>query len=1058
MTEHGAAGDPELDTDLDIAVVGMAARFGGAEDVQAFWDMLADGREAVRDIEPESFLAAGGREAELHAPDLVLRRAAIDGIDRFDAEYFGVSPADAQTMDPQHRLFLEAAHRALEHAGHDPEGPDRVVGVYAGAGVPSYLLRNVLPWHTGADAHAELMAMALASAPSTLATRVAYLLGLTGPAMTVATACSTSLVAVHLACQDLIGLRTDLAIAGGATLNPASALGYRWVDGGLMSRDGRCRAFDAAADGIVGGDGVAAVVLKRLSDALADRNTVYAVIAGSAVNNDGRRKVGFAAPSAQGQAEVIVAAHAAAGVRPEDVDYVEAHGTGTRVGDPVEVAALTAAFGTSVATRTGECGLGAVKSNIGHTDTAAGAAGLIKTVLALHREQIPATLHHTEANPLIDFAAGPFRVVTEPQPWPRGSRPRVAGVSSFGIGGTNAHVVLREAPQPAPRPGPSVGDEPPARDEPQLLLVSARSAEALADSCAQLAGHLRGYPELDLGDVARTLDEGRRSMPFRAAVVAPSRWAAEATAELLAARAEALAAAPVRPSRSARPVVLLYGGAGVVPAEAVRELSSVSPPFAAALTDAGRALAPLLGVDLAAALREGRVPDARRDPLGLSSAAVVAVEFALTALLADLGVRPATVLGHSLGEYAAAAVAGVLSQADTLVTVVHRQRLLDATGSGADTGTDTRTDTRTDTGTDTDTGTGGGAEAVLAAPEDLGSLPEGLYFSVRTGPCSCVVSGSRAALDAWLGGLGEEVPHRPLPAGYAVHSPLLEPARPRLRELLAEQPWQPPQLPWVSTVTGAVADAGRARDVDAWVGHSIGPVDFGPALRSAAGRTRPAFVEVGPGRALARATRELLGEATPAVALLPGPKASAVPALLESLGALWCAGVDLRLAPLRPADARMVALPGHPWRRRRYWIDPPAVTSAPLGGAGPIQPADSPEIGAAVGSGGSNGGWPIGPGPRPSAGQPRPALSTAYVAPSTEAQRRLVDLCASALGFDRVGLDDDVFALGADSLSALRLVQRVRAELGTGPGLREFLDDPRVRTLTRSTAVNPQAR
>ena len=1039
MSEHGAAGNPEQDTDLDIAVVGMAARFGGAEDVQAFWDMLVEGREAVRDIEPASFLAAGGREAELHAPDLVLRRAAIDGIDRFDAEYFGVSPADAQTMDPQHRLFLEAAHRALEHAGHDPEAPDRVVGVYAGAGVPSYLLRNVLPWHTGPDAHAEVMAMALASAPSTLATRVAYLLGLTGPAMTVATACSTSLVAVHLACQDLIGLRTDLAIAGGATLNPASALGYRWVDGGLMSRDGRCRAFDAAADGIVGGDGVAAVVLKRLSDALADRDAVYAVIAGSAVNNDGRRKVGFAAPSAQGQAEVIVAAHAAAGVRPEDVDYVEAHGTGTRVGDPVEVAALTAAFGTPAAARTGECGLGAVKSNIGHTDTAAGAAGLIKTVLALHRERIPATLHHTEANPLIDFAAGPFRVVTEPQPWPRGSRPRVAGVSSFGIGGTNAHVVLREAPRPAPRPDPA-RDDPPARDEPQLLLVSARSAEALVDSCAQLAGHLRAHPGLDLGDVARTLDEGRRSMPFRAAVLAPSRWATEATAELLAARAEALAANPVRPSRSARPVVLLYGGAGVVPAEAVRELSSVSPPFAAALTDAGRALAPLLGVDLVAALREGRVPDGRQDPAGLSSAAVVAVEFALTALLADLGVRPATVLGHSLGEYAAAAVAGVLGQADTLATVVHRQRLLDAAGSGGV----------------------GGAEAVLAAPEDLGSLPEGLYLSVRTGPSSCVVSGSRAALDAWLGGLGEEVAHRTLPAGYAVHSPLLEPARPRLRELLAGQRWQPPQPPWVSTVTGAVADETRARDVDAWVGHSIGPVDFGPALRAAAGRTRPAFVEVGPGRALARATRELLGEATPAVALLPGPKASAVPALLESLGALWCAGVDLRLAPLRPADARMVALPGHPWRRRRFWIDPPAVTSAPAGGAGPGQPADRPEIdpttGTAVGPGGdpSNGARPIGPGPRPSAGLPRPALSTPYVAPSTEAQRRLVDLCASALGFDRVGLDDDVFTLGADSLSALRLVQRVRAELGAGPGLREFLDDPRVCTLTRSTADNPR--
>ena len=1019
----GPESDPELDTELDVAVVGMAARFGGAADLEAFWRLLVDGREAVADIDPADFLAAGGREADLADPDLVLRRSAIDGIDQFDAEYFGVSPAEAQLMDPQHRLFLETAHRALEHAGHNVDDADRAVGVYAGSGVPSYLLRNVLPWYVGPAGQDELMAVALTSAPSTLATRVAYLLGLTGPALTVATACSTSLVAVHLACQDLIGLRTDLAVAGGATLNPASALGYRWVDGGLLSRDGRCRAFDADADGIVGGDGVAAVILKRLADAVADRDTIYAVVAGSAVNNDGRRKVGFAAPSAQGQAEVIAAAHAAAGVRPEHVDYVEAHGTGTRVGDPVEVAALSAAFAGGAAGRRAEGpGLGAVKSNIGHTDTAAGVAGLIKTALALHRERIPATLHHTAPNPLIDFATGPFTVVSEPRPWPRRDRPRMAGVSSFGIGGTNAHVVLREAPAPPPR------HEPPDRAEPQLLPLSARSPAALADSCTALADHLRAHPDVDLGDVARTLHEGRRALPFRAAVVAPSRWDTGAAAGLLAAQGAALAANPARPSRSARPVVLLYSGTGAVSAAAVRELAGRSAPFAAALAAAGSALAPLVGLDLAAELLEGRLPDGLDDPGGLTSGAVVAVEFALTALLADLGVRPATVLGHSLGEYAAAAVAGALDRADTLTAVVRRHRLLFAVGAAGD----------------------GASEAMLADPEELGPLPPGVYLSVRTGPGSCLVSGTRGDLDTWLAGLDGRVVHRPLPAGAATHSPLLEPARPELRELLAGQPWRPPRARWVSTVTGAVADAARAADVEAWLEHTIGPVDFVPALRAAAGRTRPAFIEVGPGRALARSARDVFGEGTPAVALLPGPKASAVPALLELLGALWCAGVDLRLAPLRPADARTVALPGHPWRRRRFWIDPPAVTGPADRGAGrwPGPPAgsDGPDAGAGNGS-------PAGPGPRPGAGQPRPALATPYVPPASEAERRLVELCAAALGFDRVGLDDDVFALGADSLSALRLVQRVRAELGSAPGLREFLDDPRVRTLDRT--ANP---
>ncbi|WP_051342965.1 type I polyketide synthase [Pseudonocardia spinosispora] len=981
--------------DLDVAVVGMAARFAGADDLERFWRMLVEGRDGTRLIDRDSFLAAGGTSTQLDDPDLVLRCTAIDGIGDFDAEYFGVNPADAQLMDPQHRLFLETAYRALEHAGHDPDDPQRAVGVYAGSGLPSYLLRNVMPWYLGTEAQtdpmAELMTVAAGTAPSTLATRVAYLLGLTGPAMTVATACSTSLVALHLACQDLIGLRTDVALAGGATLNPAAWRGYRWLDGGLMSRDGRCRAFDAAADGMAGGDGVGVVVLKRLADAVADGDTVYGVIAGSAVNNDGRRKVGFAAPSTQGQAEVIVAAHAAAGVSAEDIDYVEAHGTGTQVGDPVEVAALTAAFRSGPDTLpAGRCGLGAVKTNVGHTDTAAGVAGLIKTLLALDREQIPATLHYTAPNPLIDFTDSPFSVVDSLRPWPRSDRPRYAGVSSFGIGGTNAHVVVREAPEPTPRT--PIAEQ----DGPQLLMLSARSADALACSCRELAAHLREHPGTDLGDVARTLDEGRRTMQFRAAIVAPSRAATSAAADLLDTRADAMADNPPRPSRSARPLVLLYSGAAsTVAPEVVRELAAFSPPFADTVAEAARVLRPLLGTDLAEALYSGGVPDARDDPAALSSAAVVALEFALTALLGTFGITPATVLGHSLGEYAAASVAGVLGRGDTLETVVHRQRLLDAVEPD------------------------GAAEALLADPDDLGPLPDGVYLSVTTGPGSCVVSGRRAVLDTWLAeGIGERIPHRPLPAGYAVHCPHLEPAADALRALFESTARATPRTRWVSTVPGSRGDA------ESWVRHSIGPVDFEAALRTAAGRARPAFLEVGPGRALARAAKSVFGDETPSAATLPGPRHGALAALFDALGALWCAGVDVTMAGTRPSGARLIPLPGHPWNRKRYWMDPP--------GAPAVEQGDSSEPS---------------PVPRPSAGAPRPSLAGPYTAPGTEPERRLARLCAAALGFAEVGMDDDVFALGADSLSALRLVQRVRTEFGAAPGVRDFLLDPKVRNL-----------
>ncbi|MGN7142524.1 beta-ketoacyl synthase N-terminal-like domain-containing protein, partial [Streptomyces pseudogriseolus] len=441
--------DPQDDAPPAVAVIGMAARFPGADDVDAFWDNLAAGRESIRPVSDEEFLAAGGDPADLDDPSLVRMASVVEGIDRFDAGFFGYSPAEAAVVDPQQRLLLETAYHALEDAGRPDRFAAGMTGVYAGAGDSRYYPAHVHPRFAGQPGSVELVHAATSNSLGTLATRISYELGLTGPSVSLQTACSTALVALHSACQDLLDHRCDAAVAGAVSLNPSALLGYRHVPGGPFSPDGRCRAFAADAAGTSSGDGVGVVVLKRLEDALADGDRIRAVIRGTAVNNDGRRKVGFTAPSTAGQTEVILAAQAEADVDAGTIGLLEAHGTATRIGDPIEVTALTDAFRQST-DRRGFCALGSVKTNIGHLGAAAGIAGVVKAVLSLEHRQIPPSLHFDEPNPLIDFASGPFRVPTALEDWPAAEHPRRAAVSAFGIGGTNAHVILEEAPPVAP--------------------------------------------------------------------------------------------------------------------------------------------------------------------------------------------------------------------------------------------------------------------------------------------------------------------------------------------------------------------------------------------------------------------------------------------------------------------------------------------------------------------------------------------------------------------------------------------------------------------------------
>ncbi|GAA0437379.1 type I polyketide synthase [Streptomyces luteireticuli] len=617
-------------TDCDVAIIGMACRFPGAPTVEAFWDLLREGRESVRFPTEGELLAAGADPAELARPGFVRAAQAIDGVELFDAAHFQIPEDEAELLDPQHRHFLQCALAALEDAGYDPGTHPGEIGVFAGAGMNTYLPGNLADRYAAGSTLGRYRLM-LANDKDYLATRVCYKLDLRGPGVTVGTACSTSLVAVHLACLSLLAGECGTALAGAVHLRLPQDEGYLYQEGMIFSPDGHCRAFDAGARGTVLGSGVGVVVLKRLDDALADGDTVHAVVKGTAVTNDGSAKTGFTAPGVERQAATVREAQRVAGCPPETIGYVEAHGTGTPLGDPVEVAALNRAFGPTGAGRTL---LGSVKTNIGHLDAAAGMAGLIKTALMLrHRTFVP-SLHFRTPNPDIDFAAGPFRVGTETVPWPDGDGPRRAGVSSFGVGGTNAHVVLEEPPAAGPAPVPRPAEP---------LLVSARTPGALARATGDLARHLRRRPGLDLDAVTHTLAAGRRHHLHRRAVVCTGT------------RDAALSLAILDPGR-------VWTGRG----------DQEPDGFALVLPDASRTAG---AVELYDGLGDFRdVVDTCAGTLGTDPAAVLAdrrlaafvVPYALARVCRAWGVRPAALVGWGTGRTVAGCLAGVLGPDDAL--------------------------------------------------------------------------------------------------------------------------------------------------------------------------------------------------------------------------------------------------------------------------------------------------------------------------------------------------------------------------------------------------------
>jgi phthiocerol/phenolphthiocerol synthesis type-I polyketide synthase E len=918
-----------------VAVVGMAGRFPRSPTVEALWANLRAGVECISFFADEELAAAGVDLATLRRPDYVRAHGDLAEIETFDAAFFGLTPREAELLDPQKRLLLECAWEAMEHAGYDPARPPGPVGVFAGVSSASYLFSNLLA-NPGVLAAAGLDQVALASEKDFLVTLISYKLNLQGPSVNVQTACSTSLAAIHLACQSVLGYQCDVALAGGVSIKVPQVRGYFYQEGGIASPDGRCRAFDERAQGTVGGSGAGIVVLRRLEDALADGDRIWAVILGSAMNNDGSTKVGFTAPSVEGQSRVIAQALALAGVEPESVGYIEAHGTGTPLGDPIEMAALHRVFGRSAALRE-RCALGSVKTNIGHLDAAAGVAGFIKAVLALAHRQIPPSLHFAEPSSRIDWSGSPFYVNTALAEW-RPAGPRRAGVSSFGIGGTNVHVVLEEAPA-APPPAPLA-------ESWRLLLLSARTEPALERMTDRLAAHLRARPEQELADVAHTLQVGRHAFACRRAVLCRSSEEAAAVLEArdperlwngLPGPAAGAGTTPAAASAGERPVTFLLSGLGDHYPGMARGLYEAVPAFREELDrclDAARAL----GLDLGPALlapaaasvaaaaggtQPGR-PSLRRmlgrdaadsgrdDPLDrtfLAQPALFAVEVALARLLLRAGLRPDSLLGYSLGEYVAACLAGVFSLADALWVVAERARAIEELPPGA----------------------------MLAVPlgeaEIAPHLTGNLGLAAVNGPDLAVVAGPPAevaALEELLAARGLAT-HRPRVA-HAFHCALMEPLRGRLTRLLEGVERQPPAVPLLSNVTGTWTRAEEAVDPAYWARHLCQTVRFGDAAGELLREPARVFVEVGPGASLSSLLLQHPAGGRGRVAvptLRPAWDPQADEAfLLAGLGRLWLAGVEVDASFAGEPRRRRMVLPGYPFERQRYWIEPDRSSAA----------------------------------------------------------------------------------------------------------------------------------
>lgn len=883
-------------TGFEIAIVGLACQFPDANNLSEFWHNVSTGRDSIRPLAEEEMTAAGVSAEVTQHPDYVNSGSFLEDIDQFDASLFGYSAKEADIMDPQHRLFLQIAWQALESSGYCNDDSRNRIGVYAGSSDSSYLTYALSHPHR-LKPMVSIPDLVYENNQDLLATRVAYKLNLRGPAVTMGTACSTALVLVHHGCQALISGECDVALVGAARASVPQKSGYTYAQGGILSRDGKCRTFDKDASGTISGSGAGALVLRRLDDAIASRDHIMAVIKGTAINNDGARKVGFTAPSVAGQTEVIQSALYAGNISAESIGYLEAHGTATSLGDPIEFKALTNAY-RSFTDRQNYCALGSVKANIGHLDTAAGMAGMAKVIAALQHKQIPPAVNFHEPNPEINLSDSPFYIPRKAQPWPVGV-PLRAGVSAFGIGGTNAHVVVEAMAQDR-------ASTPSRRS--QLLTFSGSTRSALEANMSQFATWLEQQADGDLPDIAYSHNSGRKRLDYRASLVFESRQ--QLLQYLSAPHSAQITRTHCREKQAS--LAFLFPGQGAQYVNMGRDLYQTESVYTATLDQCAEHLLPLLdGVDIRGLLYPDIIADGAVDShcSGMNATdlydtrytqpCLFAFEFALARQLEAWGIKAQAYLGHSLGEYVAACLAGVFNLNDALLLVAERARVMALQPAGA----------------------------MLSVDLDEASLtpylkPFEISLAAVNGPESCVLSGTEESIEQLESCLRElDCSPKRLRTSHGFHSHLMEGCLSEFRRTLEKITLNRPSVPFISNLTGDWCDANQVVTPEYWVEHLRSPVCFGAGVRKLL-EHYSVFVEVGPGKALASlASLQFNDELALSTVRDARTPVQDLTFLQQALGKLWGRGVAIDWQQYYRDEIRFrVPTPTYVFQTRRHWI------------------------------------------------------------------------------------------------------------------------------------------
>ncbi|MCP5105490.1 MAG: acyltransferase domain-containing protein, partial [bacterium] len=990
--------NPENNENLNaVAVIGMAGRFPKAKNIDEYWRNIAAGIDCISFYSRAELLKAGIDARVLENPDYIKAKGEVEDVDVFDASFFGINAREAEVTDPQHRMLLECAWEAMENAGCDSSKFPGPIGVYAGKSMDYYLLLNVYPRIKKEISSGSLQA-AIGNDKDSLTTTISYRMNLTGPAITIQTSSSTSLVAVCVAAQSLLTYQCDIALAGGITAGPPIKSGYMYQAGGIWSEDGRCRAYDAGSTGFVPGSGMGMVVLKRLEDALSDGDNIWAVLKGFAVNNDGYNKVSYAAPSVDAQAEVVAEAQAVADVHPDTITYVEGHGTGTNLGDPIEMTALTQAFRAGTDKKQ-YCALGSVKTNIGHLDNAAGVAGLIKTALALKHKKIPPSLHFKTPNPKVDFENSPFYVNTALKDWETNGFPRRAGVTSLGMGGTNAHVILEEAPEP-PRPGKS---------RPwQLMVLSAKTASALEKKTRELADYFKENPGLNLADSVYTLAVGRRDFAHRRLVLSRNLKNAAANLEKLTAGRVSDSVCNV----SDKPVIFMFSGQGAQYVNMGRDLYQHEPVFKENIDKCAGYLKPLLGLDLREIIYPAKKEDAAENTekltqTWLTQPALFTIEYSLARLWMDWGITPGGMIGHSIGEFAAACISGCMSLEDALKLVALRGRLMQDSEKGAMLAV-------------------GMPEAGITAILKENPAYKDLSLAAVNSPENCVVSGNTETVEVLEKHLAEkDVFNRRLWTSHAFHSKMMEPIMSEFGEAVSKIKLNSPRIPFISCVTGTWITDEEARDANYWAGQIRKPVRFSDGTAEIIKDADPVLLEVGPGNGLCLLSKHHKKDGVLSSLRHVKQTDSDMLFLLRTLGTLWLSGVNIDWNNYyKEENRKRVPLPTYPFERKRYWME--ALKETPAGGEVET---------ASVSDAGSSGRVEEQPkeaetetGEDQKDFQPRPELNNEYTAPTNEIEIVIVGMWEDILAVKPIGIEDNFFDLGGHSLLATLFLSRIQEE------------------------------